>query len=270
MTGGAPASSNRRTASVKTPVASVDGEFLARLGVADARAADAVRLLQQRNDAHVVRHARAKRRGGLRQRDSEAGVIELAVLIADAAAQAAGFHVRKSFHRALTRKPPRRRKSEFTREPVVEFQPDAVIGRFPPMIARHDEVQRLHEMRRVAQEQPPLAQRLAHERDVSLPQVSEAAVNQFGAAAGSPLREITLLHQRRLQPARRRVHRHAETRRPAADDEHVPKRGLLQQGGDCMGAVHAGEASKSADEGDSSAAGARASRPQHAREASGL
>jgi len=109
------------------------------------------------------------------------------------------------------------------------------------VIAGHDEVQRVDKVRRVAQQQATLVQRLAHESDVALLQVAEAAVDELRASAGSPLGEIALLHQRCLQPARRCVHRHAQAGRAAADDEHVPERRLLQQGADGVSAVHTGK-----------------------------
>src|SRR5260221_12313049 len=85
---------------------------------------------------------------------------------------------------------------------VVEFQADAVKRAFPKFVERQDERQAMDEMRRVGKQMGALAQRLAHERDAALLQVTHAAVDELGAAAARGLREIRLLDQRRAITAR--------------------------------------------------------------------
>jgi len=67
--------------------AGVKGEFFAGLSIAHLSATDAPIFLQQRNDAHVVCHACAEIGRRLGERDGQPRVVELAILIADAAAQ---------------------------------------------------------------------------------------------------------------------------------------------------------------------------------------
>ena len=53
-------------------------------------------------------------------------------------------------------------------------------------------------------------------------QVADSPVDQLGAPARRPLREVAGLEQQRTIPARRRIHRRAQPGRATADDHDVP------------------------------------------------
>ena len=93
-------------------------------------------------------------------------------------------------------------------------------------------------MRRVAVEQPALAQRLGDEREVELLQIAHAAVHELGAAARRALREVVRLEQQGPIAAARRVDGHAEPRGAAADHDDVE--GLPVEPVDHLVALHRG------------------------------
>ena len=79
-----------------------------------------------------------------------------------------------------------------------------------------------HEVRRKpGQEQPPLAQRLAHEAQVEHLEVAQAAVDQLARAAGRARRDVARLHERDREPAGGRVQGDAGAGDAAADHEDV-------------------------------------------------
>ena len=77
-------------------------------------------------------------------------------------------------------------------------------------------------MGRVLPQEPPLLERLHHQRDVALLEVAHAAVHELGGAARRALAEIALLEQQHVVAARGRVDGHAHAGGAAADDHHVP------------------------------------------------
>ena len=79
-------------------------------------------------------------------------------------------------------------------------------------------------MRRVADQEPALPQRLHHEGKVALLQIAHPAVDQFGAPAGSPLGKVALLQEQGPVAAAGRLHRRTQTGSAAADHDHVPER----------------------------------------------
>ena len=84
----------------------------------------------------------------------------------------------------------------------------------------------MDEVRRVLAEPAALVQGLAHERDVALFEIANAAVDELGAAARRALAEVVLLEQRDAVTASRSVDGHPDARRAAADDDDVPRLAL--------------------------------------------
>ena len=113
-------------------------------------------------------------------------------------------------------------KPYFPASNFVKFQPETVKRRFPPVVIRHDEREIVHQVRRILQQQAALLERFHHQADVSLLEVSHAAVRQLGAAARCPFAEIALLEQQHVVAAAGRVNGHADAGRAATDDNHVP------------------------------------------------
>ena len=85
-------------------------------------------------------------------------------------------------------------------------------------------------MRRELDHQLALEQRLAHEPQIELLQVAQAAVHELARAAGGSRGVVGSLDQRDAVAPRGGVERHPCTRDPAADDGDIE--GLLRQSGE--------------------------------------
>ncbi len=211
---------------------------LAALDVARLDAAHDAVLLHQPGHRHVVEHRRAEIRRRHRQTDGESRVVELAVVVEDAAAQSLGLDRRQPLERLRFGEEPRRAEAFLARQQVVEAESDAVKRRLPPVVAGHHERNVVHQVRRVAAQDAALTQRLEHQRDVALAQVADAAVNQLGGAARGALGEVALLEQQRAIAARGGVDRDAEAGRAAADDDEIPRIALAVETREGGGAIH--------------------------------
>ncbi len=206
-----------------------DLERLAALLVARRHAGDqpmgAMRAggLEQADHAHGVDRHAPQVVEGAGEGDGEPRVVELRIVIDHAAAQAGGLDRRQQRQRLGARQRARRSQAEAAGEQVVDLEAGAVERPLPPLVARHHEAQVAHQVGSVAQQQPALAQRFDHQREVALPQVTDAAVRQLGAAARGPLGEVVTLEQRGAVAARRGVDRRPQAGRAAADHQHVPR-----------------------------------------------
>src|SRR3984885_8092564 len=80
----------------------------------------------------------------------------------------------------------------------------------------------MNDVRGIAQQQAALLERLHHEGDISLLEVTHTAVNQLGRPARGPLAEVLTLDQQGLEPARARAQSAPRADRPAAKDDDVP------------------------------------------------
>ena len=108
------------------------------------------------------------------------------------------------------------------RHHVVHVEPDPDEPVRPSAVERrHDERQRLDEMRGELDHQPALEQRLADEPEVEVLQVPQAAVDELRGPAARPRREVRLLDERDAVPAGRGVERHAGAGDPAPNDHDV-------------------------------------------------
>jgi hypothetical protein len=160
-----------------------------------------------------------RERGGERQ----ARVVGRSVVVARATAQAV-----RAKPRLAGEQPPGAQRDMALhvakqRERVVERErrrelpaADARAGIHGPR-----EGQRAYQMRRDAQQDPPLAARLEHQRKLAMLQVAHAAVHQPRRPARGAAGEIVLLHECDAQPAERRITGHRGAGDPAPDDEHV-------------------------------------------------
>ena len=93
---------------------------------------------------------------------------------------------------------------------------DTLAGRRALPRHREDERNGADQMRAEPLEHERLlAQRFAHEAEIELLEIAQAAVDQFARAAGSSGRPITLLEKSAGKTARGRVERRARARHPA-------------------------------------------------------
>src|SRR2546423_647803 len=113
------------------------------------------------------------------------------------------------------------------RQRVVHVQADADEPVGLRAVERRDyELQRAHEVRGELDEQLALEQRLAHEPEVEVLQVAQAAVDQLARPAARAEREVLALDERDAVAARGGVERHPGARDAAADHDDVEAIGL--------------------------------------------
>ncbi len=218
--------------------ARLDLELASGFHILGEESRDVVFLPHQSGAAHVVDQdcSVIGRRHG--EMDREPGVIELTVVIHDAARQAFRLQRRQQIEHVLPRQVAGRLQAQLTREGVVHLQADPVKRPLPPVVARDDKRQTVHEVGRILAQQSALAQCLQNERDIALLEIPHTAVDQLRAAAGGPLGEVTLLDEHDAVTPRRCIDRRSQARRTAANDRQI-KRFTLREAVDHFSAVHA-------------------------------
>ncbi len=178
------------------------------------------------------------RRRCAQHRHRQSRIVGQAIIVEEAALDAL---FDQSWHPAdclRAREPPMRRDAPFPRKPVIQPQSNVEDHRQADAIGRRDrqahrlargvverqqEGQRTREVWRIAQQPTALMQPLAHQGNVELRQVADAAVEQFGRAAAGPAGEVGALDQPHAIAARHRVQGDARAGDPAADHQHVKR-----------------------------------------------
>ncbi len=121
------------------------------------------------------------------------------------------------------RQPAMIRQALVEAEKVVEQHADAQ----PPAheqaaaVPRHEELERLDQVRRDLQQRLALAQVHAHQREVQHLEIAEPAVHEPRRPGGRAAAEVGLLEQRDAQAAQRGVAGDAGADHAAADDQDV-------------------------------------------------
>ena len=87
----------------------------------------------------------------------------------------------------------------------------------------------MHKMRRIAQHMASFAQRIEHEGNVQLLKISNPAMHQLRASAGSTLGEIETLNEQCPVSPGSRLHRRAKPSSSSADDKNIPRLCLFSQ-----------------------------------------
>jgi len=189
---------------------------------------------------HARDDARAVRRRRLREGERHARVVELRVVVLDAAEEPFVAHARDRRDRLLAREEAALPEVPLAGERVVEPEPSAVERPFPPVVARHDEREVVDEVRRIRAERRAFLERFGDETEVELLEVADAAVDELRAARTRRLREVVLLDERGAVAARGGVDGDAETGRAPADDDEVEvvRRERGEMGGAFEGAFH--------------------------------
>ncbi len=201
----------------------MDGVLLAGLAVARGEAVDvAVGVALQAGGRAVVDDGGAVFGGGHGEMNEEAGIVELAVVVDDAAAQLFGLEGGQALEGLLARKQARCAEAVLAGEQVVELEADAVEGRLPPGVVGNDEGEIVDQVRRVLAKQAALFQGRHDERDVALLQVANAAVDELGGAAAGSFTEVVGLDENYTEAARGGIHGNAHAGCAAADDGDVP------------------------------------------------
>ncbi len=227
-------------------------EALAALAVESLHAMCATVALQQAGHVQAVGADRAEALGLAKDGEHESRVVGLAVIEEVAARRLAAGERRQQLQdllagddpvalraprlavvglgRALARRalgPPAPGAARAQAIPVdghhvVEVQADADQPVGVRALERgHHQRQRAHQMRGERHHQLALQQRLAHEPEVEVLQIAQAAVDELARAAGGPRGVVGALEQRDAVAARGRVEGHAGAGDAAADDDDV-------------------------------------------------
>ena len=162
---------------------SVEMQFLAGFKIAGYDPIHLALRFEEPDNTGVIDHCGAVASGCAGQGEGQTGVVELTVVINDAAAQSAGLYAGEFLQRPRPRKQVRLPEGAAARQQVVGLQSQAVKRAFPPGIGGKHELQVAHQVRRIVAEPAALAQCFTDQRHVALPQISDAAMDQFCAAA---------------------------------------------------------------------------------------
>ena len=223
-------------------------EALAAERVVHADAARAPAVVEQIGDLHAVRAHGAEALGLGQHREHEAAVVGLAVVEQVARCRRAAGQRRQPLddlvaadHAVALGLPVAiLAPAPAAGHRVVEVEAHAHHAIGPRAVeGGHDEGQRTDQMRREADHELALEQRLAHEAQVEVLQVAQAAVDELARAAGGPGGVVGLLDERDRVAARGRVEGDPGPGDAAPHDDHVEALGA--QRGDGVGAGdHAG------------------------------
>ncbi len=224
-----------------------DLDLAPRRDVAHAHAGDALALAQEADDRRVGGDRGAVEGGGAGDRQRVAGVVDLRVVVLDAADQRVGLEPRRDPQRLALGQVSVSRHAGVAGHLVVEHHPGADVGPLPDaVLERVEERDRLDEVGRdPRQQQSALAERLAHEAEVELLEVAQAAVDQLAGAAGGARGEVARLDQRHRQAAGGGVERSRGADDAAADHDdleglvrHALQRRVALLGIEDAGVVH--------------------------------
>ena len=173
------------------------------LGVAHPHAGDPIAFAKQRHHLGGGAHHRAVVRRGAHDRQRVPGVVDDGVVVADSADQRAALQARGQPQRAGAGQMLLRGNRFRAAELVVEEQAGSGVRAFPPALGqRVEERQRLDQMRRQRrQRQLALVERLTHQAEFQLLEITQPAVEHLRGSARRAGGEVTRFHQRDFQPA---------------------------------------------------------------------
>jgi hypothetical protein len=104
-------------------------------------------------------------------------------VIEDAAAQAVFMQPRKHFQGLAAGKELGGPERQPARQPLIHFEPEAIVGKRGIAIGGNDEREIVNQMGRVPEHVAALPQGIENERKVKLLEIADAAVHQLRAPA---------------------------------------------------------------------------------------
>jgi hypothetical protein len=160
---------------------------------------------------------------GPREHHREPGVVHLRVVVADRAGEDVRPQRRRELQRAAPGQVPVHRQRTRAADAVVQRHAGPDVRALPHAVRQR--VQERHGpyevWRQPVQQQAAFLERLTHEREVTLLQVTQPAVHQLARPARRARRPVPRLDQRDREATRRRVECGAGAHHATAHDEHV-------------------------------------------------
>ena len=203
--------------------AGLDCVFFAREVVHEFHAGGTSRIVvYDPRNARLVHDRAAVFDARLREVDRHARVVELPVVVYDAALESLFDRSGDVFHYFFCRDEFRTAVTETERKHVVEGQTAKIEEIIPVTVIRDHECLVFDQVRGVGFHAAAFAQGFEHQHDVALLQVTYAAVHELRTAARCAFGEVGLFEQRYAQPAGRCVDRHAEARGAPAYHYDIP------------------------------------------------
>src|SRR4051794_9929806 len=89
------------------------------------------------------------------------------------------------------------------------------------LIEGQQEMNRMHQMRPLLQQAPPFHQRLPHQPQLGMLQISQSAVNDASRPTGRPSREVVLFNQQSTAPGTRTFAGNGDPVNSAANNDHL-------------------------------------------------
>ena len=158
----------------------------------------------------------------MRHVDGQAGIVELTVVVQNPAPKSVGLGRGNLFEGLISVEVSGPAEALTSGEHVVDLHANAVVRGLPPSVVRNDKREGVHYVRSIPLQEAPLLQRLEHERNISLLEITDPAVHELRRAAGGGLREVVHFEQERIVAPRSGLDGAPEPGGAAADDDEVP------------------------------------------------
>ena len=196
------------------------GDFLGRAGTCLQPRAPEIAVAARRHETRAHADPRAFRLRRQRIDEDETSVVDARVGVDEPLAKARLQPGAPAAVGQVHRK--RLRQRHPTAQPVVQEKARADHPRRSQVrLVRQDERKRIDEVRREPEQDLALGQRFAHQPELVVLEIAEAAVDQLGAPRGGMRREVVALDQQHLEPASRGITGDACAVDAAAHDQEV-------------------------------------------------
>ena len=185
------------------------------------------RVAADRDDGRMVHDRGARVVRGLEGVEHETRVVRHVLRVHGGPLQALGVETRLGGERFLARKNPMPLVGGDRGELVEEREPDAqlVQARARAAVDRHEHRRRLGQVRRDPPQHFAFGRRLAHERDLALLEITQAAVDQLRRPAARAGGEVAGVDETDGETAQRRLARDTGPGDAAADHQEVERFG---------------------------------------------
>ena len=198
-----------------------DGGLGAGFGVPDGGSGDFAGGVLELRRPGVVEDGGTVVECGAGEGEGKAGVVELGVVVEDAALEAVGGEAGDAGSGGFAGEQAGGAHGGFAGEEIVEGEAGTVPRQLPEVGGGEEGGERVDEVGGVAEHDGALVESLADEVDLAGGEVADAAVDELGGAGAGGLGEVARLDKGGAEAAGGGVYGDAETGGPAAEDEDV-------------------------------------------------